>query len=205
VRVWDLATGAPAGDPFTGHAWHVRAVAAAELDGRPVIISASDDGTVRVWDLATRAPAGDPFTGHTGWVGSVAAAELGGRPVVISGGNDKTVRVWDLASGTPIGDPFTSHAGAVLSLAIRTVHGSKRVGASAQVGVGAANVAAVSSITDRSDGTLRWKQIAAPQLHSNVLALAWVDRGVLVAGTDVGIVVLDFPNSSNAGFELLLA
>jgi WD40 repeat protein len=71
--------------------------AAAELDGRPVIISGSDDGTVRVWDLATGTPAGGPFTGHTGPVRAAAAAELDGRPVVISGGADRTVRVWDLA------------------------------------------------------------------------------------------------------------
>jgi WD40 repeat protein len=62
VRVWDLATGAPVGDPFTGHRARVVAVAAAELDGRPVVISGSADGTVRVWDLATGAPTGGPFT-----------------------------------------------------------------------------------------------------------------------------------------------
>ena len=65
VRVWDLATGAPVGDPFTGHTGAVNAVAVAELDGRPVVVSGSDDRTVRVWDLATGAPVGDPFTGHT--------------------------------------------------------------------------------------------------------------------------------------------
>ena len=108
---WDLATGAPVGDPFTGHDGEVTAVAAAELDGRPVAISGSGDQTVRVWDLATGAPVGDPFTGHTGWVTAVAAAELDGRPVVISGSGDRTVRVWDLATGAPVGDPFTGHTG----------------------------------------------------------------------------------------------
>ena len=111
VRVWDLATGAPVGDPFTGHGGWVRSVAAAELDGRPVVISGSDDETVRVWDLATGAPVGDPFTGHGDWVRAVAAAELDGRPVVISGSDDRTVRVWDLATGAPVGDPFTGHGG----------------------------------------------------------------------------------------------
>ena len=94
---------------LTGHAGAVNAVAVAELDGRPVVISGSDDGTVRVWDLATGTPIGDPFTGHTGAVLAVAVAELDGRPVVISGGDDRTVRVWDLATGTPVGDPFTGH------------------------------------------------------------------------------------------------
>ena len=51
---WPPAT--PVGDPFTGHGGWVQAVAAAELDGRPVVISGGSDGTVRVWDLAT----GDP-------------------------------------------------------------------------------------------------------------------------------------------------
>ena len=111
VRVWDLATGTPVGDPFTGHGGPVNAVAAAELDGRPVVISGSGDGTVRVWDLATGTPVGDPFTGHDGAVRAVAAAELDGRPVVISGSGDGTVRVWDLATGAPVGDPFTGHGG----------------------------------------------------------------------------------------------
>ena len=123
VRVWDLATGTPVGDPFTGHAGPVNAVAAAELDGRPVVISGSDDGTVRVWDLATGTPVGDPFTGHTGPVHAVAAAELDGRPVVISGSGDRTVRVWDLATGTPVGDPFTGHGGPVHAVAAAELDG----------------------------------------------------------------------------------
>jgi eukaryotic-like serine/threonine-protein kinase len=65
VRVWDLASGTPNGSPFTGHAGWVAAVAAAELDGRPVVISAGWDG-VRVWDLTSRAQVSGPFTGHTG-------------------------------------------------------------------------------------------------------------------------------------------
>ena len=75
----------------------MRAVAVAELDGRPVAISGSDDGTVRVWDLATGTPIGAPLTGHTSYVRAVAAAELDGRPVAISGSSDQTVRLWDLA------------------------------------------------------------------------------------------------------------
>ena len=55
VRVSDLATGQPAGAPFTGHTDFVSAVATAQLDGRPVVISGSFDKTVRVWDLEARA------------------------------------------------------------------------------------------------------------------------------------------------------
>ncbi len=102
--------------PFrASHHEQVNAVAVAELDGRPVVISGSSDGTVRVWDLATGAPVGTPFTGHCAPVFAVAVAELDGRPVVISASN--RVRVWDLATGAPVGAPFTSHSWFVRAVA----------------------------------------------------------------------------------------
>jgi len=36
VRVWELATGQPLGEPLTGHTETVEAVACTLLDGRPV-------------------------------------------------------------------------------------------------------------------------------------------------------------------------
>jgi WD40 repeat protein len=56
VRVWDAATGAPVGDPFTGHTDAVYAVAVGQVGGRAVVVSGSNDRTVRVWDAATGAP-----------------------------------------------------------------------------------------------------------------------------------------------------
>ena len=113
VRVWDLATGSPVGEPLTGHTGWVGAVAVGELDGRPVVVTGGGDQTVRVWDLATGTPVGEPLTGHTGRVDAVAVAELDGRPVVVTGSGDQTVRVWDLATGTPVGEPLTGHTGPV--------------------------------------------------------------------------------------------
>ncbi|MGD9525621.1 serine/threonine-protein kinase [Pseudonocardia sp.] len=122
VRVWDLATYAPIGQPLTGHTDFVNSVAVAQLDGRPVIVSGSSDETVRVWDLATHAPIGQPLTGHTGDVYSVAVAQLDGRPVIISGSQDNTMRVWELATGAPIGQPVTN-SGIVLSVAVAQLDG----------------------------------------------------------------------------------
>jgi WD40 repeat protein len=53
VRVWRLADGTPVGQPLTGHAGGVTAVAVGTLpDGTPVIVSGGADATVRVWRLA---------------------------------------------------------------------------------------------------------------------------------------------------------
>ncbi|MDW4911072.1 hypothetical protein RB628_38615 [Streptomyces sp. ADMS] len=98
VRVWDLATGQPAGPPMEGHAYEVTAVATAVVDDRPVAVTGDED-TLRVWDLTTGSPIGDPLTGHTDEVAALATAMLDGRAVAVVGSHDDTVRVWDLATG----------------------------------------------------------------------------------------------------------
>jgi len=108
---------------IAGHGGPVYAVAMAELEGRPVVVSGSDDGSVRVWDLATDDPVGSPFTGHEGPVYAVAVTELEGRPVVVSGGDDDSVQVWDLATGDLIGRPFTEHDGDVNAVAVAELQG----------------------------------------------------------------------------------
>jgi len=50
VRVWNLESGRPVLGPL-GHDSEVNAVTVAERHGRPVIVSACQDGTARVWDL----------------------------------------------------------------------------------------------------------------------------------------------------------
>ena len=191
VRVWDLATGTPVGDPFTGHDGAVNAVAAAELDGRPVVISGSDDETVRVWDLATGTPVGGPFTGHDDWVRSVAAAELDGRPVVISGSGDGTVRVWDLATGTPVGSPFTGPDGPVNAVVSQVRQRLIADGRLAYVGVGARNVVSVSVICLEANGNLHWEQIAALEVRSDILGLALMSGRAITVATELGIVIID--------------
>jgi WD40 repeat protein len=63
VRVWNLETGRPHGQPLLGHTSPVTAVAIAEMaDGMPVVASGSGSaGTIRVWNLMDGTPRIRPF------------------------------------------------------------------------------------------------------------------------------------------------
>jgi len=67
VRVWDVAAGRQLGDPLIGHTGPVNAVAAGELNGRPVAVSVGDELTLHIRHL----PAGDEI------VIEIAASGLG--------------------------------------------------------------------------------------------------------------------------------
>ena len=92
---WDLPDG-PAGlvRGFDGHRGSVHAVAASPA--APLVLSASDDGTLRLWDAAAGGEV-RRFEGHEGPVTAAAFSRRGDRAV--SAGDDRTVRVWDVATG----------------------------------------------------------------------------------------------------------
>ncbi|MFE3205605.1 hypothetical protein ACFXKZ_47520, partial [Embleya sp. NPDC059237] len=123
VRVWDLTTGQPHGEPLTGHTEWVNAVACAVVGGRPVAVTGSDDRTVRVWDLTSGRLRGEPLTGHTGSVNALVCTVVDGRPVAVTGSSDCTVRVWDLTSGRLRGEPLTGHTDSVNAVACTVVDG----------------------------------------------------------------------------------
>ncbi|MEY9890007.1 outer membrane protein assembly factor BamB [Catenulispora sp. MAP5-51] len=102
VRMWDLATGLPVGDPMTGHTDDVWAVTTAVLDGRPVAVSGAADGSVRRWDLAAERSTGILIAGVDGkGVVAVATGTVEGRPIAVAG-NGKVIRAFDLATGEPM-------------------------------------------------------------------------------------------------------
>ena len=105
---------------WTGrHADAVHAVAVAKIDGVPVAVSGSDDGTVRVWDLANGHPVGAPYTAHGGWVRAIAWHQDAEGTKVVSGGADGAVHVWDLPRSGPVRGPFAGHARSVRALALQ--------------------------------------------------------------------------------------
>ena len=176
----------------TGHGGAVHAVAAAELDGRPVVISGSGDSTIRVWDLATGTPVTGPITGHDGAVHAVAAAELDGRPVVISGSGDSTIRVWDLATGTPVTGPITGHDGAVHAVAAAELDGRPVVIS------GSAD--STIRVWDLATGTPVTGPITGHDGAVHAVAAAELDgRPVLISGSDHTVQIWDLATGTPAG------
>jgi WD40 repeat protein len=54
VRLWDVGTGQPVGEPLLGHTDYVRSVSFSPDGTR--IVTGSNDATVRLWDAVTRQP-----------------------------------------------------------------------------------------------------------------------------------------------------
>ena len=55
--LWDARSGAPQGEPLTGHNRDVLSVAFGEIDGQPLVVSGGHDGTVRLWHASGNGPA----------------------------------------------------------------------------------------------------------------------------------------------------
>ncbi|MFD9367885.1 WD40 repeat domain-containing protein [Streptomyces sp. NPDC060020] len=100
----DMATGLPVCEPLTGHEYFVRDLATAVLEGRPVAVTAGEDGTARVWDLGAGEQIGQMLELYRGPVNAVVTPVLNGRPVVVTASDDGTARLWDLATCEQIGD-----------------------------------------------------------------------------------------------------
>ncbi|MGC7100706.1 AAA family ATPase [Amycolatopsis lurida] len=121
LRIWDLVSGTPIGQPLSGHVGEVHAVAFGHVDHVPVIASGGADRVIWVWDLATNLPIGPMLSGHNHTIRALALGELDGHSIVVSGSYDNTVRAWNLTTGEQIGSPLIGHYGGITAVAIAKI------------------------------------------------------------------------------------
>ncbi|WP_034263877.1 AAA family ATPase [Actinospica robiniae] len=92
VRLFDTATGWSVGEPLTGHAGAVSALAPlspGSNGGRAHLASAGVDGTIRLWDCVTGRQLGAPLREHT-----AAIRTLVTDGSWLASADDHTVRLW---------------------------------------------------------------------------------------------------------------
>jgi WD40 repeat protein len=114
--LWDADTGkvlrplrpAPGSGDGAGAA-AVRAVAAAERDGRWYVAAGDLSGKIDVWDAATGEPYWTIPDAHRTQVRSLAVLPRNGRPVLASGGSAGTIRLWDLADKRRLRETGSGH------------------------------------------------------------------------------------------------
>jgi WD40 repeat protein len=101
VRLWDVASRQPLGEPFTSYNDAVLSVAFSP-DGA-TLATASADATVRLWDVATRQSIAQINARHTDPVLGVAFSPDGSR--LASASSDGTVRIWEVHRAASRGPP----------------------------------------------------------------------------------------------------
>jgi WD40 repeat protein len=162
---------------LVGHEKPITSLASGDMDGRPIALTGSQDGTARIWDLVTLRQLGEPLRPGCRWVTAVVVGELGEYTIAVTGGNNGELWVWDLSSSRALGGPFVGHTNTVSSIAL-TIVDQRTVAVSAS-----------------KDGTVRvWdvesgRQVGEPFIGHrspvNALTLAELDgRTVAVTGGD---------------------
>ncbi|WP_328324445.1 WD40 repeat domain-containing protein [Streptomyces sp. NBC_00455] len=125
LRLWDLAAGAPIGQPLVGHAGRVQEVVCTSLDGSPIAVTVGSDRTIRMWDLASGSALGHTRT-HPKDIRpsthAMACTMVDGMPVAVTQDAAGTLWRWELASGTPVGRPL-AEVGPAHALVCTTLDG----------------------------------------------------------------------------------
>ncbi|MFN8412250.1 MAG: TIR domain-containing protein [Anaerolineales bacterium] len=112
IRLWDIATGKPIGQPLTGHTDTIYSLAFSP-DGKTL---ASSSNNIMLWDVSTGKSIGQPLKMVTD--GPIRVAFSPDGKTLASGSVDSTIVLWDISTGKQIGEPLIGHTGSVISFSV---------------------------------------------------------------------------------------
>jgi WD40 repeat protein len=126
MAVFELDTGQRLFPAMTDLPAIGRAVACAEVNGRPIAVTNSGDTAMQVWDLRTGQPVGGSAGLRRGaWAPSLALSIGVGVPMVVTSAYEDTVRGWELDLDRATAS--TGHAGVIRSMSATSAGGRPQV------------------------------------------------------------------------------
>lgn len=198
IRVWDAATGEPAGTGLITGPKNLQSLSVGELAGRPVVAYAAGSPSEDRWmvvDLETGTPLGPPRRGAGLSPTAVAVTGHAERTLVVSGGSYLSISAWDPASDA---DPVMIQvAGETSVLAATFVRGDPVAICSGRMG----EVRLVDLAAHPAAGS--WQRPAGGQAWP-VKGLAISETGgqrVIVCAHDHGVRVLNLVTGEDAAAQ----
>jgi WD40 repeat protein len=121
ASIWKAKDGLLARRLLHGHGkyeYSTSAVAAGQLNGRSVVVTGRDDGSVQIWKARDGRPVGKAFKAAADGRVAITVGRVGGIDVIVSGSQKGEVCIWDASKRRQIGTSFGGHTGEVTGVAI---------------------------------------------------------------------------------------
>ncbi|CAE6469540.1 unnamed protein product, partial [Rhizoctonia solani] len=118
VRMWDVHSSSPIGEPLRGHSSWINSVSYSPLGN--LIASGSGDRTIRLWDINTGQESGDDLKSDHIFF-SVAFSPDARLIASGCGGNSSSatgsaLQLWDVQTRKAASGPFKGHKGSIWSV-----------------------------------------------------------------------------------------
>nr|WP_296069877.1 trypsin-like peptidase domain-containing protein [uncultured Actinoplanes sp.] len=182
---WASTPRRPERTVLEGHSQTVYDVCAITVDGRQLLASAGEDGTVRLWDSLTNQNA-QVLNCHDDCIRSVCAVTVGNNSLLATASHDGTIGLWDPVTGMRVHE-LTGHTDWVRNLcAVPTVAGELLASASDDRTV---------RLWDPTTGTLRHTLTGHRGWVTAVTYVPTPGRGILASTGVDGTIFLWEPES----------
>jgi WD40 repeat protein len=129
VHLFDISAGQPpSGSVLSGHRRKVHAAIFVRLaDGRTLLATGGEDGTVRLWHADPRGLPTDSEADEPPRIQAISTVSAENNDLLVAGDDRGFVHLYEAQSGTPVGNSFVGHQGAVHAVTAARLPDGRRV------------------------------------------------------------------------------